>query len=725
MLIGGMLTALATSLVPSSIATGAEAPECADVYVIGARGSGEHSEGGEHSMGPKVWSFTQELRRVLALANMTVEPVGVSYQALKADGLPYTIVPFTASIETGILLANDALQEIVSRCKDSADVVLAGYSQGAMVMHNLESRSLLYPAVAAVDATVLIADGDWTAYTSAAHRLGTAPHRAAGVRSFDLSRWTRPDNYLSVLPEDVAVPGHTWDVCNADDYVCDFSLLRAVGKAGRDAKATNTKSYAALLPKAARQVARSLAPPLQIMLGHLPEATVGRPYAARVSATGGAPSTYRWSLSDGAPTWLDIDPVTGLLTGVPPRATDLSIVPVALQDDLGLTTSRHLSLTVNAAAPQRQVVAGPDGANVFHIAAPSADGRYLLLTDSFATQLWRHDRTDGSNLAMFPNSDVGTNARSATASISDDGNTMAFSSFASNLTDITRLGLHIYVRDVLSGNTREVGVGIGGVRSDGDDQLLDMSGDGRYVLFSSTARNLVPRSDAIGSQALLRKDMHSGQIMRVDPGLPDQDADGRGHVDAGWISDDGNTVAYSAGIFTASSATNPYAYIRNVTSGHARRLRLAKDGDLLEWGLVTDISGDGRRVALRGFGYDGNWGQAVAVLDAETGDPISVQDENAMNVKLSRDGMIATYSARDYQAAEQPTTQVYRHEVDGGHVELLTKTADGEAGAATSTVPHATVSADGRVVVVTTTQLNLLSEPQRSQGRGVLTEIRQ
>jgi len=47
----------------------------------------------------------------------------------------------------------------------------------------------------------------------------------------------------------------------------------------------------------------------------LPGATIGSPYSATMMATGGVPS-YTWSLS-GNPSWLSINPSTGVLSGTP------------------------------------------------------------------------------------------------------------------------------------------------------------------------------------------------------------------------------------------------------------------------------------------------------------------------------------------------------------------------------------------------------------------------
>jgi large repetitive protein len=57
------------------------------------------------------------------------------------------------------------------------------------------------------------------------------------------------------------------------------------------------------------------AAPLTITPTTLPTATIGSPYSATMTATGGVP-VYTWSLS-GNPSWLSINPSTGVLSGTP------------------------------------------------------------------------------------------------------------------------------------------------------------------------------------------------------------------------------------------------------------------------------------------------------------------------------------------------------------------------------------------------------------------------
>jgi outer membrane protein assembly factor BamB len=140
--------------------------------------------------------------------------------------------PFDASIKEGIKAAADELQTESVQCPNTR-FVLAGYSQGAMVMHQLllrladAGKSALLARIAA---SALIADGDKKKETTAT-RFGTSSFEAEGIRSaFVLGERDVPSIKAS----------STFDVCNADDLVCDFRLASLLSKT---AEKIHTDSY--------------------------------------------------------------------------------------------------------------------------------------------------------------------------------------------------------------------------------------------------------------------------------------------------------------------------------------------------------------------------------------------------------------------------------------------------------------------------------------------------
>jgi hypothetical protein len=87
----------------------------------------------------------------------------------------------------------------------------------------------------------------------------------------------------------------------------------------------------------------------------------------------------------------------------------------------------------------------------------------------------------------------GTEANdSSSGRISGDGRFVVFSTYASNLVagDTNGTG-DVFVRDRQTSTTTRVSVGAGGTQANGNSRGVDISADGRYVAFTSFATNLV------------------------------------------------------------------------------------------------------------------------------------------------------------------------------------------------------------------------------------------
>lgn len=116
------------------------------------------------------------------------------------------------------------------------------------------------------------------------------------------------------------------------------------------------------------------------------------------------------------------------------------------------------------------------------------------------------------------------NGDSLYPSLSDSGRLIAFSSEASNLVPgDTNNAADVFVRDLKTGLTQRVSVGTGG--SEGNDSSgnssfisglhnVAISGNGRFVAFSSAASNLVP-GDTNGLEDVFVRDLKTGVTERV------------------------------------------------------------------------------------------------------------------------------------------------------------------------------------------------------------------
>jgi Tol biopolymer transport system component len=137
--------------------------------------------------------------------------------------------------------------------------------------------------------------------------------------------------------------------------------------------------------------------------------------------------------------------------------------------------------------------------------AISADGRYVTFV-SGASNLVAGDTNDTSD-AFVRDRVKGTTSRvsvatggtqadsySSSSSISGDGRYLAFDSPASNLVAGDTNGPNgsdVFVRDRVRGTTTRVSVATGGTQADSTSFSSSISGDGRYVAFTSWAISLV------------------------------------------------------------------------------------------------------------------------------------------------------------------------------------------------------------------------------------------
>jgi len=91
-------------------------------------------------------------------------------------------------------------------------------------------------------------------------------------------------------------------------------------------------------------------PPLAITFptgGRLQDAREDEPYSQTLRASGGTPP-YTWSVSPALPSWLQLDPTTGALTGTPPNDNDFTRTYTVRDATLPttLTDSRSISLRI-------------------------------------------------------------------------------------------------------------------------------------------------------------------------------------------------------------------------------------------------------------------------------------------------------------------------------------------------------------------------------------------
>jgi uncharacterized repeat protein (TIGR01451 family) len=198
---------------------------------------------------------------------------------------------------------------------------------------------------------------------------------------------------------------------------------------------------------------------------------------------------------------------------------------------------------------------------------------------------------------------------SQTPSISADGRYVAFVSLAENLVSgDTNLATDVFVRDRLLGTTERVSVSSAGRQGDGNSGLLNLmggpsiSGDGRFVAFSSEASNLV-RGDRNANPDVFVHDRATGETARVSVATGGAEANAGGSEPT--ISRDGRIVAFLSnadnivpdGNFTAD------VFVHDRQTGVTERISQAPDGsDANGQSLFAPhLSADGRFVYYTSF----------------------------------------------------------------------------------------------------------------------------
>ncbi|MCZ8067601.1 MAG: beta strand repeat-containing protein [Microcystis sp.] len=154
----------------------------------------------------------------------------------------------------------------------------------------------------------------------------------------------------------------------------------------------------------------------------------------------------------------------------------------------------------------------------------SGDGRFVAFVSratnlvpsdtNSADDIFVHDRQTGQTTRVSVASNgTQANGHNATPSISADGRYVVFASSATNL--VAGINGGIFLHDRQTGQTTNVVVGLGGAQGNGASSNPIISSDGRYVVFQSAASNLVT-GDTNGRTDIFRFDRQTGQTIRIN-----------------------------------------------------------------------------------------------------------------------------------------------------------------------------------------------------------------
>lgn len=340
---------------------------------------------------------------------------------------------------------------------------------------------------------------------------------------------------------------------------------------------------------------------------------------------------------------------------------------------------------------------------------------------------------------------VATNGRagnqiSSQPAISADGRYVAFTSKASNLVaGDTNRKADIFVRDLLLGRTERVSVATNGSQANNDSMEPAISGDGRFVVFTSTATNLVPnilrgpdddwyRGPGISVFIHDRQTRTTTLVSVSSSGVP---SDERAWL--GDVSYDGRYVLFSSHcehlVQPDYNGNRRDVFRHDRVTGITRMIDLLPNGENpWEGGSFSAISADGNRIVYRSLdgglvAGDTNQTFDIFVYDVAAGATrrVSVASDGVEGKAQSNRPSISangTYAAFDTNATLVPgdnnaRSDVFVHDLTTGLTTRVSIRTGGAQGNNHST--QASLSWDGRFVVFASLATNLITGDTNGQ----------
>ncbi len=383
---------------------------------------------------------------------------------------------------------------------------------------------------------------------------------------------------------------------------------------------------------------------------------------------------------------------------------------------------------------------GTPGDNTSSQPSLNEDGRFLAF-QSAATNLGVPNFADGifvKDLMTGAVSRVDVSSTGAAAngqgsslpSISGDGRFVAFESYGDNLVPSDNNGVKdVFVHDRSVGTTERVSVSSAGVQGINASTLGEISADGRFVAFASSAPNLVPGDTNAVSDIFVRdRELGTTELVSVNSAgepsayQPSEDPS---------ISADGRYVVFatSANNFVEND-TNGYrdVFVHDRTLGTTELVSVSYNHPVpLLASFAPRISADGRFVAFISESpditpTDTDFLQDVFVRELSTGattrisTPVSGNQSlgHVMDCALSGDGRFVVFSSQAHNLVQDDTNQlvdVFVHDRTTGTTERILGTGGVELDGASS---DPSISGDGHIVAFTSSALNVVPQDNKA-----------
>ncbi|QDG74607.1 PD40 domain-containing protein [Labrenzia sp. PHM005] len=255
----------------------------------------------------------------------------------------------------------------------------------------------------------------------------------------------------------------------------------------------------------------------------------------------------------------------------------------------------------------------------------SADGKTVVFgssaTNLIVGQTDNNEQTDiflfDANTKSLTNLTVGSNGHNTNASVSYNGNAVAFSSIATNLVDgqIDSSSSDIFLYDATTQTTKNLTFG-----ANAGSYNASISGDGNFVVFESDATNLVNgQSDTNGLKDIFIYDVNSQTVQNLTLGA-------NGESIKAVTSQDGMIVVFESDATNLVSGQNDNNLSRDIFLYNANTGKMT---NLTHGGYSgshnASVSSDGKTVVFNSYANTLVTGQAdvngssdIFVYDVET-----------------------------------------------------------------------------------------------------------
>lgn len=216
--------------------------------------------------------------------------------------------------------------------------------------------------------------------------------------------------------------------------------------------------------------------------------------------------------------------------------------------------------------------------------------------------VYAKQRLDGSIHQLSVAIEGGSaNGKSTEPRISADGHFVVFTSAASNLVaGDTNLQDDVFVRDLLRSVTSRVSVGSAGQQADGTSEKPDISADGRYIVFQSSATNLSTLDDnSEWDVYVYDRETSQTRLLSINP----SQTVGNGASTEAKITPDGSHVVFSSladNLVAADTNTVKDVFVVNTLTGHIQRVSRNTQGEQANKASDSgSVNAEGTLIAFR------------------------------------------------------------------------------------------------------------------------------